>query len=200
MDGKWPGTPGFATVTPAMGAPAQQRRHRPASRFSLFPAMAPRGDQGRCCAGRKRASFRCGVWRLQPRAPHELEMRLASCVASFTKRRHIQRRPQGWDFAQSASSSHSPVRGYSSNHHACRRGEGRLGPLSPTTPEPVSVLGAWDGGPATMGAVPLQALFSSCQSVASCAARNPAEKVFRLLVSSSAFIDDETHPIQPCRP
>lgn len=59
MDGKWSGTPGFATVTPAMGAPAQQRRHRPASRFSLFPAMAPRGDQGRCCAGRKRASFRC---------------------------------------------------------------------------------------------------------------------------------------------
>ena len=31
-------------------------------------------------------------------AVEAVAMRLASCVASFTKHRHIQRRPHGWDF------------------------------------------------------------------------------------------------------
>ncbi len=108
-------------------------------------------------------------------------MRLTSRVARhpppFTKHRHIRRRPQGWDLDPECELV--PFAGLRKCMRATR-GSPRT-PVSPT-PEPVSSP-AWPGGPATMGCLvssPAPGAFLIL-SVASCAARNPAEKVFCLL-------------------
>ena len=82
--------------------------------------------------------------------------------------------------------------------HAGERGSPRT-PVS-HTPEPVSILGGLGWRPSHDGSSPAPGAFLVLSVGRILRREKSCEKAFRLLVSSSASIDDETHPRPPSRP